>query len=244
MATRALNSALALSAILTMGCSGNVLGFQLIRGSGTVKEESRTVPDFTGVAVGNGIRATISVGPKAPIKISADDNLLTHIKTEVQNGRLIVRVQQGLSINTNNPISVTIATPQLENVDASGGSRVTAAASTTKRFEVDASGGSHVTVSGLDAELVKVDASGGSNLTLAGKGKSLTLDISGGTRVTATDFTAETAQINGSGGCQAELNASQAVKGDLSGGTRLRVLGSPATKSVSTSGGSGVSFSN
>jgi len=262
MARRALMSVLALCSTLFLGCGINVLGFQGIKGSGNVKEETREVPDFSGVAIGNGFQATITIGPKAPIRISADDNLLPLIKTEVQKGRLVVRLDPGVSVSSPNKIKLTITTPQLDSVDASGGSAVKASAVSSKTFGVDASGGSAVNVSGLSSDKVTVEASGGSTidllglscdmvsvdggggsvLKLAGQVKRLQLEMSGGTVVKTAELAAETVQVDGSGGSQADVNASQSVQGDLSGGTALRVLGNPAKRSVETTGGSAVSY--
>src|SRR5205823_2447690 len=57
--------------ILALGCR-----IGSVPGSGTVKQESREVADFTSVEVGSVVHATVRVGPKAPIVLEGDDNLL------------------------------------------------------------------------------------------------------------------------------------------------------------------------
>src|SRR5258708_27076077 len=91
------------------------------RGSGTIKEETRQVGDFSGVSVGSGIRATVSIGPKTSVVLTGDDNLLSMIKVEVVNGKLTARVEDHGGISPTQPIRLTVVTPHLTTAEASGG---------------------------------------------------------------------------------------------------------------------------
>src|SRR5262245_36057785 len=81
--------------------------FNAVKGSGTRKEEVRQVGDFSGVQVGRGFKANIAVGPSTSLKISADDNLLPLIKTEVRNGDLVIETDRFSSFQSSNPITIS-----------------------------------------------------------------------------------------------------------------------------------------
>jgi hypothetical protein len=237
---RAVFGAMAVAACLSTGCFAIAMA-RSVKGSGTVKEETREVADFSGVEVGSSIQATIAIGSKS-VKLSADDNLLPLIKTEVRDGRLMASLEPNVSIQTNNPIKLTLSTPKLDYVGASGASRVTAAVSTTDRFGLDSSGASHVVIAGLSTGALSVEGSGASNITLSGQCKSLKLGLSGASNLKAQELSADTVQVDISGASRGEVRTSGTVKGDVSGASSLHVAGSPSSHSVGISGASRVSF--
>ena len=228
---------LALAALLAAGCAG-----MQVAGSGTQKEESREVQDFTKVEIGQAIEATIAVGPRAPLKISGDDNLLPLIRTEVRDGTLVTRVEGAWGIRPTRPIRLVVTTPRLERVGGSGASTLDVAAAPIDKFAIDASGASVVAVKGLDSEAVDVEASGASRVTIAGRAKALKLSASGASTVKAAEAPAESVQADISGASRAEVRASSAVRGDISGASDLSVLGQPGTRAVETTGASRVRY--
>jgi hypothetical protein len=212
-----------------------------VTGSGNVKEESRNVGDFSSVSVAQGIHATINVGGKTSVTVSADDNLLPLVRTEVKDGRLMVGLNEK-RVSSSHDISVNIATRELKAVSGSGGSSITVEGTTGDTFEADGSGGSVININKVSSEQVKVATSGGSRVNLAGNSKQLQINMSGGSGVRALDVPAASVQVNGSGGAHAEVAASESLDADLSGGARVQVKGNPAKRNVHRSGGAEVTF--
>ena len=173
-----------------------------VDGSGTIKEESRYVGDFSSVSVEQGISANISVGSKRSVAVSADDNLLPLVRTEVKDGRLKIGITDR-NVKTSNPIRVNVTTPELTYVAASSGSSVTVEGTTGSTFQADGSGGAVLTVNKANAEEMKVAASGGGRVKVSGTAKDLKLYVSGGSSVKATDVPATSVSITGSGGARA-----------------------------------------
>ena len=60
-----------------------------IRGNGNITTEIRTVPDFTSVEADGALTITWSNAPAA-LKITTDQNLLSHIETSVSGKKLRV----------------------------------------------------------------------------------------------------------------------------------------------------------
>jgi hypothetical protein len=212
-----------------------------VEGSGNVKEESRNVGDFSSVSVEQGVSATISVGSKRSVTVSADDNLVPLVRTEVKNGRLSIGLSQG-PITSSRAIRVNVTTPELKAVAASGGSAVTVEGTTGSTFEAEGSGGAVLTVNKAKADQIKVSASGGGRITLSGAAKELKVHMSGGAGIKAMDVPATSVSISGSGGAHAEVAASESLEADLSGGAKVRVKGNPTKRSINRSGGAEVRF--
>src|SRR5712692_9980875 len=168
------------------------------------KSEDRDLPQFDAVHVSAGMRATIAIGPKKPVHIEADEATLAQIETEVADGELTIRFKEGTHWRGDGEVRISIQTPALRAVGASGGSIVKAEMTRADRSEVQASGGSEIHARGVDAGSLSLQASGGSVLTVAGKADALSLQLSGGSRLHGRDLSVKDLQMQGSGGSQAD----------------------------------------
>lgn len=203
--------------------------------------QDREVPAFSAVQVASGIRATIEIGRRKPVRLDGDSEVLALVETVVEDGALQVRFKPHTSFSGHgdHPVKATIQTPELHSVGASGGSIVRAAFTRSDRSSIQASGGSEITARGVDASRISVQGSGGSILEVSGSCDEVDLQLSGGSQLHGRDFSARNADVAGSGGSQAELKASGSIRGALSGGSQLDVKGGASTR-VATSGGSEV----
>ncbi len=217
-------------------------GFGTVQGSGKIKEETRAVAAFTQVEVSHGIQATVSEGPKASVKLEGDDNLLPLIVLEVKDGVLSTEITGWKGLRPTKELRLTVVTPRLTRLEASGGSVVLADATSTEKLNVEASGGSRLAVKGIKAETVEVDVSGGSNVTLAGTTSELNVQMSGGATVAGAELASARTAVQGSGGSEATLQASSSFQGELSGGTTVAVKGNPGKREVDASGGAKVAY--
>lgn len=212
-----------------------------VRGNGRTTRELRDLPRFEAVAVHAGIHALVETGPQAPVQVDADDNLLPLVVTEVVDGTLQIRFRHDTSVDTGEPVRVRVRAPALHRLDATGGAELRAEVEPGEDLEVRSSGGSEVRVRGLDASRLSVRASGGARVQLSGAADEVRLRISGGTRVRAASLSARAVNVHGSGGASAEIRASDVVRGSLSGGSTVHLIGRASSR-VSTSGGSSVDF--
>jgi hypothetical protein len=207
------------------------------KGNGNIKEEQRQVGEFTGVEVGGGVHVDISIGNERRVTVTSDENLLPLIKTRVKNG--VLQLDREREIRPTRPIKLTVVTPTLERIGASGGVTMNAQASASKRFTVEGSGGARINLRGVDAEQLDVELSGGVEAKIAGKARSSRLELSGGVGLDAQGLDVETAKIEASGGVDARLAVSKAITGDASGGVSVRIKGRPSID-VDTSGASAI----
>ena len=201
--------------------------------------EERDVPEFDGVSVASGIRATVEIGPRRPVRVEADADILPLVETRVEDGMLKIGFKPHTHWRGDRKVSVAIQTPRLRELDASGGSVVRATFTRAPAAELRASGGSELHVRGIDAEQLSVQGSGGSVLDVDGRATSLHLQMSGGTRLEGRNLAVRDVSLQASGGSEGELRADGKISGSLSGGSELHVRGR-ARATVSTSGGSSV----
>jgi hypothetical protein len=186
-------------------------------GDGQVKSETRDTAAFSRIDVSGGISLVARIGPAEPIVVSAQEDLLKMIATDVENGTL--RIHGTRAYYSSEPIEVTVVTPTLDSIAMSGGS--------------------HGQIDGLSAETIVFDVNGGSVLTASGDAGSVALDASGGSRADLGELATKTVVLDLSGGSQSTVRASGRVDGSASGGSRATVIGG-ALLHVDTSGGAAV----
>jgi putative autotransporter adhesin-like protein len=203
-------------------------------------EQEREVPAFDSIHVASGIRASVTVGPRKPLRLKADEQVLSLVETRVEDRTLHIGFKPHTRLHDSGEVVVTAQTPELHAVAASGGAIVRAAFTKAEESALDASGGGEIRVSGVDARRLIAKASGGSDLHVSGRADNVELRLSGGSHFDGPQLEARDVEVSGSGGAVAELRASGNVRGGLSGGSEMHVRGGART-SVATSGGSEVS---
>jgi hypothetical protein len=198
--------------IVLAGLAG--CGSSRLTGDGPVQSETRKADAFTRIAVSGGIGVTVRTGPSYALEVSAQENILPVIATDVEGDTLRIRSTE--SYSTSEGVEVAVATPALVGISMSGGSQ--------GRME------------GLDAERLDIELSGGASLTATGTATSVALNMTGGSRASLENLTATTITLDLSGGTTATVQASDRVSGSASGGSRVAVLGDPQLN-VEVSGG-------
>jgi Putative auto-transporter adhesin, head GIN domain len=208
-------------------------GFQGTKGNGKPQEVSRTVADFDRIEVGSSFQVEATEGPLSPVKVSADSNLLSQIKTEVKNRTLKVWVEGPVS--TSSPQKISFSTPRINSLVASGATETNLKLASNHAFNLDGSGASKVnvkgTVSSLDCELSgasratfgnlamsRLDASlsGASELSIKGSADEVVAELSGAS-VISGGLRGKRAKVNMSGSSSAKFGPFEKVSKDLSG---------------------------
>ena len=76
----------------------------VVKGSGRVQTESRTVQGFTEVDLAGQGSLTITQGADEALTIEAEDNLLPVLTSDVQHGRLVLGTKDNTIIRATKPI--------------------------------------------------------------------------------------------------------------------------------------------
>ncbi len=95
-----------------------------IVGSGRIETQHRELEAFTSVNSPSTVDVTIIKNEKSCAEVTADNNLMEFVLTEVENGVLTISMKRGFSYNSPH-ITVTIYTPHLSEVVMKGTGNVT-----------------------------------------------------------------------------------------------------------------------
>ena len=208
-------------------------------GSGTIVEETRSVDPFHGVSVGQGIHVLIAEGDAQTVRVSADDNLIHLLSTQVEAGILKIQFQDKVSLIDAN-ITVTISNlGHLDELTAGSGAEIKTEGvmKHSQNIQFHLSSGSRAEVT-VDAPVIQIETGSGADAELKGLTRKLTATASGGSSLDASDLKSEEADLTAESGSSLKAFASLSVSAKASGGASIRYEG-PAQLRASTSEDSG-----
>ncbi|MFO0585051.1 MAG: DUF2807 domain-containing protein [Anaeromyxobacter sp.] len=218
---------LALAGAFTLaGCDPWVVG------DGVYHEETRAFPSFVGVAVQDGLDVEVTASASSQtVKVSGDENVVPHVKTEVVNeaglGQTLQVKTDVAHLDSTHPLRIAVAVPVLSHVRAIEAANVEVSQAAAQSFDVHAGDGAEVHLSGAGGKHLAVTLWGGTKggATLHGYGYVVSVDAT----VDLTD------------GAVAELHADGPVSGTVKAGAVLENAGDGLCTAVVTSGGGTVS---
>jgi hypothetical protein len=184
-------------------------------GSGDLATETREVAGFSRVVLSGVGRLIINHTGEESLRITAEDNILPLLQSEVVGDSLILGPAPNTSINSTKTITYRLNVITLKGLDVSG---VTV-----------------VDVTGIDTSVFKVNVTGVSNVEVAGAVDRQEVTTSGTSAYLARDLSSRIAEVNVTGLSRAVLRVSERITGVVSGFGVLDYFGNPAVQ-VTVSG--------
>jgi len=206
-------------------------------GSGNIVSENRSTRDFDGLRVGGGFEVEITKGATHNITIEADDNLIKNIKTEVNDGVLIIKTRDNNLQDAH--LKAIITTPELNHIDASAGAvvKVNSPYTAMKEANYEASSGAAI-IADINTPEVSTDASSSGTITLTGKTRKFRASASSGATIDSKNLLAENSTVEGSSGATIKVYASVQLDATASSGASIFYRGGGNLKQSVSSGGS------
>jgi hypothetical protein len=227
--------------ILFSSCKSNMDFSNGLDGNGNVKTETRNITEtFKKIEVSRGIDVIVEEAATLTIEVEADENLIKHITTVVENGTLKISADQNIDYAKKE--TVTIKMPMNNTIDAiettSGSTFRTKNTLRGNNLSVKSSSGSELTAD-LEYEKVHAESTSGSDLTLSGKALQLESASSSGSQINADKLLANDVNAQATSGSSTDVHALVKIDGKASSGASIDFDGKPKTvKKEESSGGS------
>jgi Putative auto-transporter adhesin, head GIN domain len=231
-------SLLLLAACLTACIAIPTGNRQIIEGSGTLAEETRAINGISAVQLSMQGTLHIEIGSTASLRVSAEDNLLPSIETNVHGGELEIRATPDVDLRPRQPIDYYLTVPSLDRIGISSSGDVEAGALTTSHFEAAISSSGSLSIESLQAETVNVEISSSGSLTIAGGAvQSQTVRISSSGDYGAKELQSDEASVRLTSSGSATIRVLNRLEGNLTSSGNVYYLGSPqVTVDTSSSG--------
>ncbi len=200
------------------GCDGISITFgdddSKVKGSGVVASETRAVGSFETIdATGVG-KLKLRIGDADSLKVTADDNVLPLIKTEVKDGVLTLSTK-GASLSKSD-IVFEVTARRIKRLENSG------------TVSIDASG--------FNGGELSVETSGVGSIKLNGRVDSFKAELSGVGSLEADALSADRVDTNLSGVGSAHIRAEKSLRANVSGVGSLSWKGAATDVSTNVSG--------
>ncbi len=195
---------------LILGAGACTIPVSYEEGSGRVIRESREVGSFQEIAFeGNG-RLIIEQGENEALIIEAEDNVLSHIESEVRGGRLEIgftsRRWENI-LRPTKPIRYMLTVRDLQRLSLLGVG------------EID--------IRELRTQALGITLSGAGTIEASGEVDRLEVNVSGAGSLEAGDLRADEVDINLSGAGNAEVWAIESLRVNITGLGRVSYYGDP-----------------
>ncbi len=186
--------------------TGGSFNTERVVGSGVLKEEDRSLKSFSRISIEAGGVAEITQVQSAgasSLTVSADENLLPYIISEVHGGELRISVKPDFSLSPSQPVRYTITVDNLGAVDVSGSSEAQMGQLSGDQLSLQASGMGKISLGPVQVNKLRVKTSGSGSIEVSGQATTLEVDMSGASRLAAGDLQSQTATAEMSGSTQA-----------------------------------------
>jgi hypothetical protein len=228
----------AITALLLASCNHSI-NWNSIEGSGNVTTERRNVAgDFRSIEVSNSIDVVIEQSDAIEIVVEADDNLLKHILTKVENGKLVISCDKNSFINMK-AMKVTVKMPAIEQLEANSSASITST-NTIKGENITLSTASAGTIN-LSIELndITCNSSSGSSMTIDGMALRMKANAASGSEIDTKNLLANEVNAKASSGATISTHAIVSLDAEASSGGNISYSKNPKSiRKESNSGGS------
>jgi Putative auto-transporter adhesin, head GIN domain len=185
-----------------------------LHGSGVAATQARPVAAFTAVELAGAANVAVTAGRARSVVVHADDNLLRHVTTRVQAGRLVIGTVG--SFTTETPMTLQVTVPTVDAVTLSGSGVVAVIDASAARLSIVLSGSGIVAANGRVGRL---------DVTVSGSGTARLMDL-----------VAQTVHATVSGSGEARVTATHELNASIPGSGAVIYAGKPAHLTTSVTG--------
>ncbi|WP_190808333.1 head GIN domain-containing protein [Flagellimonas sp. S3867] len=226
---------------LSMVAITNAQWGKRVKGNGEVVTIDRSVGDYDEVTLAGWFDVELVSGQEGELTLKGESNLLEYIKTEVKDGKLVIKTEKGVNLrpsNWNGGIHITVPIESISAVALSGsGDIVGKTTIKTDDFSARMSGSGDINLS-VQAQNVAAALSGSGDIRLNGKTNDFEVQVSGSGDVSAYELEAENVTAQVSGSADIKVTANQSIDARVSGSGDIHYRGNP-DKIKSKASGSG-----
>ncbi|MFX0557669.1 head GIN domain-containing protein [Maribacter sp. CXY002] len=227
---------------VTLSCSAQ--WGKTIKGNGNQVTIDRSTTDYDAITVSGWFDVDLIDGKEGQITLTGESNLLEHIITEVDNGKLTIKTEKGLNLkpsNWNGGIKIKVPIESVDAIALSGsGDIVGKKTIKTNTFKTAMSGSGDITLD-VEANTVEATMSGSGDITLSGTTENFNATVSGSGDIKAFDMEADNVDATVSGSADIKVTAKKMLKARVSGSGDITYRGNPDKIDTKTSGSGDIS---
>lgn len=205
---------LILLGLLTACTAVQGAGTNIVRGSGDVVTEEREVSGFTSISLQGVGELVIDQTGSESLTVTADDNFLPYIETQVRGRELIITIQEDTTLSDITELTFHVTVDSLDSLELTGAG--------------------DVELLHLENDTWDVNLSGAGNITVSGQVDTQTIVISGAGSYNGEALISQAASIENSGAGMAIVQVSDSLNVNISGLGSVEYIGDPTVEQTIT----------
>jgi len=215
-----------------------------IKGNGKIVTIERSVGEYDRVALAGWYDVELVDGNEGELTLTGESNLLEYIKTEVKDGKLIIKQKRGVNLKPSSwkeGILVIVPVESVDGVSLSGsGDIIGKTVLKSNNFKTSISGSGDITLE-IEAQSIAASMSGSGDINLSGKTTDFDVSISGSGDIKAYDLEADFVEAQVSGSADIKVTANEMLKARVSGSGDISYKGNPKKIDTKSSGSGNIS---
>jgi len=211
-----------------------------IKGNGNVVTKTRNVSEYDQIAVAGSFDVKLVAGKEGNLTIKVEENLLEYLITEVKDGKLKIKWEKGVNINTTKELLVTVPFEDIEAVSLAGSGDVFSEDTIkTGNLKVALAGSGDIKLN-INASNISSAVSGSGDIKLMGSSENLKCAIAGSGDIDGYELESNNVEVSIAGSGDIKVNAKENLKARISGSGDVYYKGNPK-QDVKVSGSGSVS---
>ena len=215
-------------------------GWHVVKGNDVFKSETREASGYTALASGGLMNVEISYNGGKTIKLEGEENLLPYIETEVKDKMLTIKVKEGYTLKTNQPIRIYVNMTTIAALAQSGSGSIKGEGdfSNNDNTSVAVSGSGSLDIKFSSFASLSARISGSGSIKLSGKIENeADIKQSGSGNANLENISCNNATVHLSGSGSLRIHADKALTAQISGSGSVYYSGDATVASkVSGSG--------
>jgi hypothetical protein len=222
--------------LFATACSGRT-----IDGSGNVRSESRAISNVHTLSLGWSGDMILTQGESESLTITADDNLLPLITSNVRQGELVITIDRPYRsdlVRPSQPARYELTVRDLNAINVTGSAGVEADSLQVYNLALAVSGSGHIHIDQLEANELQARLTGSGSIGLAGQVAGQQTSISGSGTLRAAELHSRRASVTVTGSGKATVRVEEALDVNVSGSGSVAYYGQPVVSQTVTGSGS------
>ncbi len=217
---------LKLSVALFLVFSTTSCMFDGVKGNGNVITKNRKISnDFVRIKVSRGLEVYITKDSDVSLSVEADENLHDLIKTEVNNGTLIISSERNIWHASSKKIHLSVK--NLNEILVSSGAEVYSENTlSSNRMKISSSSGAQIQLR-LHVDDLTSNSSSGAIINLSGNAVNFDVSTSSGSVVSAYELEVENCIARSSSGSDIKVFVTESFDAKATSGSGIRYKGNP-----------------
>jgi hypothetical protein len=196
-------------------------------GSGSTRTESRAVASFNRIALSSIGNLEVRQGPKESLSITAEDNVLPALLSDVEGGELKLSTRADANLQVTKEVRYLVTVKDLRALTLAGAGRATLIDLRSDALALTLSGSGGMTLTHLEARSLTLALSGQGSVTASGRAARQEISVSGMGTYNARELTSDEAILVLSGTGSIQVSVQRTLDATISGVGDIVYHGSP-----------------